>query len=324
MPEAFIEALKADPDGPSFLANVVGTADEGLLSTAQIADFFRRCAQARDGNPSARAMVHARAISIGGDGGTPLRRRHRAPADDGNRLSTVVDWQTWYLYHLDADRLATRVSHPLTSSPGAAEDPDALARFIAAVCAEPVWWQTGAHEACLGAPWAIEGSCWLSTHELDAGHGLPDEDRNGSAYQVASALGLVFAPDTWLLRYTVDAAQARAASGSAFGRPSFADGGNAWFRVRNPSTWGRHCAGRHWGNTTHVTRGGSATRDGRPERVVLRMPIGRLPGLQVSLLGKVQADAADSPVMGTTQLQDLVLNGSTLDTLVARLKSWLN
>lgn len=321
----FIAALQAVPDGPSMMANIVGALAEGLVDDAEVGMFLRRCA-ARHARqpvrvPPTSPMVSMREVSIGDDGERPWRRWRRVAEHDGLRLTTLVPWEVWYAKNVDADRVAAH-GIPLIRKPEALQTHDSLAEHLDEVCALRPWWKTRDHAepACLGGPLTTAVSVWFSTTDHDAGHVVPEADVQGSAYRLASATGLAYPAGTWLLQYSVDAAEARRVAGVEVARPLFGDGGNGWFRLRNPSPYGRHCAGLGWGNTAHLAPADVAVHnDGRPERVLLRLPLDDLSSLRLRLVGQVRAEDHDPPLLAQDTFIKFLCDGGTLDAVTARL-----
>ncbi len=303
-----------------FLANVLATEEEGLVDRAKLVEFFKQCAAApRAAGSSAGALPTARSVMIGAGGAPDLRRHRRFPEHDGKTVSTLVKWTDWWLFHVDQQRLQDIADHAVLGKPKADDDPERMAKYIESTC-QGQWFKSN---ACLGGPITSQTNVWISTVDLDGGQPVPAVDVNGSAYQLADALGLPYAANDWVLRYTVDAGELRRKAYDTVARPSFADGGNGRLRVRNPSPYGRHCAQHGWGNTAHLASAVGGHCDGRPERVCLRVPLAELSTLRVQSVGKVHRVAADPQPIDEKKFAALLCNGRALDDIVATVKSWL-
>lgn len=321
MPTQFIEALHRAPGGDAVLVNMLDSLNERLVDRDFLRGFFARCVVEFDADPGADPVRHIRVVSVGLDGGEPLQRRSRAAADDGESLSTLVKWGDWYTYHLDRDKLLSDARDSIPEFPPDNSDQAAVETLLQSVCARPAWWKEGPNEAHLGPPLLHGGNCWVSTSDHDAVLGV-EHGGDGTPLQLSCGLGLEYSDNTWLVRYTFRSSDVRDAIGEDVARPSFWDLGNQWFRVLTGSPFGRACAGLQWGTSAHLLSTRESERDGRPERVTLRLPFAKLPSLAVELVGKVASDKA-LPLLSEEDFLALLLGKRKIDHVMDELRAVL-
>lgn len=318
MSTVFIDALHATERGKRILVNLLDSIEEDLVEEHMLRDFLSRCSVALAADPGGNPVRQFRDVCVGADGGVALQRFGRAPADDGVTLSTVTTWERWYEYHLDRAKLSDTADDSIPEFPPDTGDSAALAKLLSDTCSDSTWWKEGPDAAHLGAPKAYGGNVWISTRDHDTVLGAAVAGPE-TPVQVSCSLGLEYPPKTWLIRYTFAANEARAAVGEQIARPNVLDLGNDWFSVRVSTSFGRECAKLRWGATAHLLGNLLNQRDGRPERVALRLPFDGLPSLEATLVGMVAPSAADTMIT-EDEFLELLLDKRDMPSVVARLK----
>lgn len=187
--------------------------------------------------------------------------------------TTVVSATVWVEFHLDKSKPSTKALPKFP--PG--RDPAFQQKFDSLV-SQPDWFAppTDNGGAWLGRPAQDGANCWVSCTEINADFQLPSDSLNGSARRVVEALGLMpTTPFDSYVRYEVDAAQLRSTATRDACRPSFADLGNAWFRVSTCTPRAKHYASHGWGSTVDLSavRARESDDTGHPERVAASIPI---------------------------------------------------
>jgi hypothetical protein len=277
-----ITSLCAERPGLLFLANALDSIHAGLATDVDVRelleDLSEEIAHSSDKWPKALDRV------CRGKAKAPSLRRPsgyvRSTGKSGKAIHEAPEWTSvismtqWVEHHLDKVKPSAK---RLPKFP-AGRDP-AFENQFKNLTAKFGWQVEPTHAggAWQGRPAADGANCWVTCTDLDPPPTTaPVSSPKKSARRVAESLGIKpTSPFESYVRYTIDAAQVRAVPMADARRPTFADLGNDWFRVRASSTRAVHYAEHNWGSTVHISalRAGGKDDVGRPERVVTSIPV---------------------------------------------------
>lgn len=284
--------------GQCLLVNIEDSLRERLVGETFVADFFRSCASAFDPVRGSAPKDVSRLVDDARMGNLPgalrpLVRENRVTKAswDGSRWSTTVTWHGFFAHHLDFGQVSRR-GLPIPPQVRLMSRESVNTLLDAMQQRAPQWWQAaGNNGGHLGMPPELGSTCWVSSADSETSGAKSPWSEPTDADGANFSLGLGCELDACLLRYHFDATSARIAAKDDVARPTFADLGNKWFRVRDVSPRGRHHAEWQWGTTAHIGAENTGTRPhtkGCPERTVQAMPIGLLSGLTIEFLGLVK------------------------------------
>ncbi len=272
--------MSSDPAGLPMLINALDSVAERLVDPAFVRDFLADLATERDRTPGEDWPHAAARVCKGVPQSVRPDGYMRRAADVADAPASVPTWTTvvadtvWYEYHLAVSHKVRVPRPPFPMQP----NEDFVENFRAMV-AGGGWFEAAGRRdgAWLGMPSAFRDNCWVSCTALDDAAVIESKSVAGPARRVAEALGLMpRTPFSGCVRYSVDAARLGSLRDDAV-RPTFADLGNQWFRVKPRTDRGLGYTAAGWGCTANLSavRAGKAGDDGRPERVIESFPVDR-------------------------------------------------
>jgi hypothetical protein len=265
--------------GRLFLANVLDSLSERLVSESFTREFFSALAVEMSGKRARDFPIAVTRVCLGKAGPRTFVRSSSStvPGSDtplATHWTSLISMTDWAFYHC---RQHLPDGRPVPAFPPAA-DASSLSAF-ADLIRDGDWIRPDAsgEPPTMGVPGM---NCWVSTEDLDGGQGIPPSSVRGSGLRVADAAGLPpksGSPfDSWVrCEFIAEAVEAELKRSPL--RPTFADLGNAWFRVRTDSPRAAHYAACGWGSTVNLTvvRARRRGDTGRPERVMPAIPLRR-------------------------------------------------
>jgi hypothetical protein len=241
----------------------------------------------------------------------------QSQANDGDEWSTIVGYTTFADALVDHTKLSAASAAPVEKN-FTKLTKRKIQRALKDVLLNRAWVDSalpvvGAH---LARP--IRGTnCWISSRAFDTGLVTAPEDTGDIAWQTRRSTGLPAdnLADRWALRFRFSAKAARQSINNQVARPTFADNGSEWFRVREYSTNDSHYASLGWGHTQNILHQPSLPRVGRPERVAPPLAIDRLVKLEIDVLGPDEhgLSASKGTELKLQDFLDLQLAGQTVD-----------
>lgn len=284
----------SDQDGIRRLVVVLDAVAEGLAEPPSVAAFFATFAAEWTRDPTARwfdvwAWV-CRGITAPTTVAPGYLRSARtppgvAPARLPATVTTSVSETVWRSHHLRPQ--TEHLSHIGFKFPEFPLARDAKAKEHLEALLLQDWFRSPTHAsgAWLGRPAEQAANCWVTTQQVsptEPPEPWPTGARSASAaigVTVPSRLGSAF-------RYWLDGGKLTSNGHGSGNRPSFADLGSGWFRIRASGARAKGHAKHGWGSTAHLDAIGHAHLDntGLPERVLSSVPLDSSAVLRVELL----------------------------------------
>ncbi len=291
--ERFLSALDKTLRGRMHLVNIWDSCEENLLTPKLLRAFLKQAADLWKSRRGTTVIDPCMALAKTGE-----RRNVRGKfaflriatismgsSTAGHGTWSRIDrWDSFYRFHLAVSLKSTPIPGvPILSNPPHPRSKMSIQRDLNRVIARPDWI---AENATLGLPVHLPANCWVAdTPIVEA-----DEDMH-CANLNRDERGLKYDLNDHLVAYEFDFASAVAAANTEIARPTFADGGNDRFRVKDISGEGRMLALNQWGSTVHLGKlaveAGPDRMHGASERVTCGLPIAVLSGLRILYLGRV-------------------------------------
>ena len=276
------------------VVNLYDSLVRNVVSKDTLADFIRECLSYSSSHGYSSTRVFSDCCYSAGDGGKPrfLRLAKVRPTRmHGTVFRHTVGWSTFWGHHQDKVLVARHMASgiPAIASGLTRSQATAARTYLERAITIPNWSKLGAY---FGAPCPVSpndaANCWISSDVFDLAGATTSVDR---ATLERDSLGLIDSEEgDALVRYTFDADAAYLSVGGDTASPTFLDGGNARFRVRDTSARARKYRLEDWGATVNLAAFALSNKrriTGLPERVSKVLAIDKQNALRAELLGFV-------------------------------------